>query len=149
MNIVSLIAKRRRRAPAVLVLAVCAAALAACGEDGEEDDAVAAGRDVFRRCQACHVPSAEQNRVGPHLLGLFGRQAGSVADFRYSQAMRDSGLVWDEQTLSAYLRDPRGYIPGNRMAFSGLGDEQAIDNLIAYLRQATDPNPANDSPAAD
>jgi cytochrome c len=63
-----------------------------------------------------------------------------VDDFRYSEAMANAEIVWNEETLTAYLRDPRGYMPGNRMAFAGLSDEQAIDNLLAYLRQATDPD---------
>lgn len=130
---------RRGRLLGLPLLILAALTLTACGEESE-DDAIADGRDVFRRCQACHVPSAETNRVGPHLVGLFGRPAGAVEDFRYSEAMANAEIVWNEETLTAYLRDPRGYMPGNRMAFAGLSDEQAIDNLLAYLRQATDPD---------
>lgn len=98
----------------------------------------AAGERVFNRCRACHVVDQEQNRVGPHLVGLFGREAGSVESFgRYSDAMKNSGITWDEETLKAYIKDPRGYIPGNIMAFPGLGDEEDLDNLIAYLKEAT------------
>jgi len=93
----------------------------------------AAGERVFRQCQACHVVDQEQNRVGPHLVGIIGRAAGAVEDFRYSDAMAESGIVWDAETLDAYLADPRGYIPGNRMAFAGLRKEEDRANVIAYL----------------
>jgi cytochrome c len=93
-----------------------------------------AGERVFRQCQACHVVDAEQNRVGPHLVGIFGREAGAVEGFNYSDAMAGSGIVWDEETIAAYLADPRGYIPGNRMAFAGLRQDQQIQDVIAYMK---------------
>jgi cytochrome c2 len=94
----------------------------------------AAGERVFRQCQACHVLDAEQNRVGPHLVGIFGREAGAVDGFNYSPALANSGIVWDDDTIGAYLADPRGYIPGNRMAFAGLRQEQQIADVIAYMK---------------
>ena len=94
----------------------------------------AAGERVWRQCQACHVIDAEQNRVGPHLVGIFGREAGAVDGFSYSPAMANSGIVWDEDTIAAYLADPRGYIQGNRMAFAGLRQEQQILDVIAYMK---------------
>ena len=97
----------------------------------------AEGERVYRMCMACHVVDQEQNRVGPHLVGLFGREAGSVEGFNYSNALKESGIVWDEETLDAYLEDPRGYIPGNIMAFPGVRQEQQRADLIAYLKQAT------------
>lgn len=100
----------------------------------------AEGREVYRRCVACHVATATENKVGPHLVGLFGRPAGAVDDFRYSQAMRESDLVWTEETLSAYLRDPRRYIPGNRMAFAGIRQQDDLDALLAYLQVVTAPD---------
>lgn len=156
----------RLRSLALSLAAFLALGLAACdggGERGEEngrkdtgggdstgdtepaiaswsnDALFAEGRDVFRRCAACHNATARQNKVGPHLVGLFGRQAGAIEDFRYSEAMRQADVVWDEQTLRAYLRDPRGYIPGNRMAFAGIRHEEDLDALIAYLRAVTAP----------
>ncbi len=98
---------------------------------------VAAGEKVFRKCKACHVVNKEQNRVGPHLVGIFGREAGAVDGFRYSKAMAASGIVWDEETIGAYLQDPKGYIKGNRMAFAGLKKEEDVVNVIAYLKEAT------------
>jgi len=80
----------------------------------------AKGKRVFRKCQACHVPDKAQNRVGPHLVGIFGRKAGAVEGFKYSDAMAESGVVWTAETLAGYLANPREYMPGNRMAFAGL-----------------------------
>jgi cytochrome c len=97
----------------------------------------AEGEKAFNKCRACHVVDEPQNRVGPHLVGLFGRQAGSVEGFRYSDAMKESGVTWDEETIAEYIADPRGYIKGNRMAFVGIKDEEEIADLIAYLKQAT------------
>ena len=96
-----------------------------------------AGEKVFNKCKACHVADEPQNRVGPHLVALFGRQAGSVEGFKYSDAMKESGVTWDEETIAEYIADPRGYIKGNRMAFVGLKDEEEIADLIAYLKEAT------------
>ena len=97
----------------------------------------AAGEKVYRKCRACHVVDKEQNRVGPHLVGVFGRTAGTVEGFRYSKAMVESGLVWTEETIGLYLQDPKGYIKGNRMAFPGLKKEADVVNVIAYMKVAT------------
>ena len=97
----------------------------------------AEGEKVFNKCKACHVADEAQNRVGPHLVGLFGRQAGNVEGFKYSDAMKESGITWSEETIAEYIADPRGYIKGNRMAFVGLKDDEDIANLIAYLKEAT------------
>jgi cytochrome c len=101
--------------------------------DGDPED----GAKVFNKCKACHVADEPQNRVGPHLMGLFGRQAGSVEGFKYSDAMKESGVTWSEETIAEYIADPRGYIKGNRMAFVGIKDEEDIEDLIAYLKEAT------------
>jgi cytochrome c len=101
--------------------------------DGDAED----GAKVFNKCKACHVADEPQNRVGPHLVGLFGRPAGSVEGFKYSDAMKESGVTWNEETLEKYIADPRGYIKGNRMAFVGIKDEDDLEDLIAYLKEAT------------
>lgn len=95
------------------------------------------GEKVFARCKACHVVDKEQNRVGPHLVGIIGRPAGSVEGFKYSDAMKNSGKTWDEATIAAYLKDPKGYIAGNKMAFAGLKKDEEVANVIAYLKEAT------------
>ena len=107
------------------------------GSGSSSEASVADGRRVFARCQACHEVGAETNRAGPHLVGLFGRTAGSVGGYRYSAALAQSGLVWDEETLRAYLRDPRAAVPGNSMLFAGVRDDDDLDALIVYLRTAT------------
>jgi cytochrome c len=101
-----------------------------------EGDA-AHGQVVFNKCKACHSVDEPKNKVGPYLVGVFGRPAGSVEGFKYSEAMKSSGITWDEQTIAEYLADPRGYIKGNRMAFVGLKNQQDIADVIAYLKQAT------------
>jgi len=102
--------------------------------DGDAD----AGKQVFNRCRACHtLAEGGGHRVGPNLHGLFGSAAGAKDGFNYSQAMKDSGITWDEETLGAYLKNPNGYIPGNRMPFPGLPNEKQRADLIAYLKQAT------------
>ena len=93
------------------------------------------GEKVFNKCKACHVVDKEQNRVGPHLVGILGRPAGSVEGFKYSDAMQSSGVVWEEETMAAYLKDPKGYIAGNRMVFPGLRKDEEIADLLAYLQE--------------
>jgi cytochrome c len=95
------------------------------------------GAEVFRKCATCHtVESGGRNRVGPRLHGMFGRRAGAVEGFRYSEALKASGLVWDDVTLDAYLKDSEGFVPGTRM-YGGLTLDRDRADLIAYLRQAT------------
>jgi cytochrome c len=95
------------------------------------------GAKVFNKCKACHVLNEEKNRVGPYLLGVFGRPAGTVEGFTYSSAMKDSGIVWSEETIAEYVADPKGAVPGNKMFFPGLKKQEDISNLLAYLKEAT------------
>ena len=97
---------------------------------------IKAGEKVFKKCKACHVVAEEKHKTGPHLVNLFGRNAGSVDGYKkYSKAMKNSGIVWDEETLDAYLEAPKKYIKGTRMAFAGLRKPADRDNVIAYLKQ--------------
>ena len=97
----------------------------------------AAGQKVYAKCRACHEVASEKNKVGPHLKGLFGRVAGTLDNYAYSKPMRDSGLTWDDDTLTTYLADPKAAVPGTKMVFVGLKKPEEIDNLLAYLREAT------------
>jgi cytochrome c2 len=101
------------------------------------DGDAAAGEKVFRKCKACHALEAGKNKVGPSLHGVFGRTAGTEEGFKYSDAMKESGIVWSEETLDVYLTKPKDMVPGTRMAFPGLKDEQDRADIIAYLKEAT------------
>ncbi|MGF1611210.1 MAG: c-type cytochrome [Kiloniellales bacterium] len=97
----------------------------------------AKGERAFNKCKACHALEAGKNKIGPSLHGLMGRNAGTVEGFKYSDAMMNSGLTWDEETLDQYLADPKGFIPGNKMVFVGLKKEGEREDVIAYLKEAT------------
>jgi cytochrome c len=90
------------------------------------------GKSVFEACAACHATD-HANRVGPGLEGIVGRKAGTVSGFRYSNAMKNSGIVWDEKWLNAYLESPQKAVPGNRMPYPGLKDTTDRADLIAFL----------------
>ena len=94
-----------------------------------------AGAKVFKKCKACHWADQEKNKTGPHLFGIIGRTAGSLESYKkYSKAMKASGIVWDETTLTDYLRAPKKYLKDTKMAFAGLKKDADIENVIAYLK---------------
>jgi len=94
-----------------------------------------AGRREFAKCKSCHVIEAGAgNRVGPNLHGLFGRKAGALEGFQYSDAVKNAGFVWDAAQLDSWLKDPKGFLPGNRMSFVGVKDEIKRRDLIAYIK---------------
>lgn len=95
---------------------------------------VAKGEKVFKRCKACHYADKEKNKTGPYLVNVIGRKAGIIEGYKYSKAMRKSQLVWDEATMTAYLKAPRKFLKGTKMVFAGLKKEADIKNLIAYLK---------------
>jgi cytochrome c len=117
-----------KRATTVATLALFASYVS-----GAMAQSVQAGKQVFERCIACHA-AGPANGIGPGLQGIVGRQSASVADFRYSPAMRRAKLTWDEKTLDAYLQNPQSVVPGNLMPFSGLSDVKQRTGLIAYLK---------------
>ena len=127
-------AAKRAFAACVGLAAAAAVALAQAAGDAQR------GAKVFGNCAACHSLEPERNTTGPSLSGLWGRKAGGLESFvRYSEPLKKSGMVWNEETLDKWLRDPQAAVPGNFMAFAGLKDERAREDLIAFLKVASQP----------
>ena len=118
-----------------LVVLTAAAYLAAAGTARADGDA-ARGEKKFEECAACHKIAPGEDNVGPSLHGVFGRKAGTLTDFRYSPALKRSGITWTSQTLDTFLADPQKVVPANRMPYAGLADASERADLIAYLRKA-------------
>ncbi|HSH91154.1 MAG TPA: c-type cytochrome [Ramlibacter sp.] len=117
-----------------LKVAVAAAALAAAAGASLAAPDVLRGEQVYSRCIACHALASD--RVGPRHCGLFGRKAGSVPGFLYSDAMRHSKITWDEKTLDLFLARPMKVIPETTMTYDGIPDARDRKDLIAYLKHA-------------
>jgi cytochrome c len=111
----------------VALMAGVSAASAQSAADGEK---------VFRQCKACHSLEAGKKGVGPSLSGLIGRQSGTVEGFAYSPAMKAANLTWNDENLTKYIADPKGFVAGNKMAFAGIKKEEDLKNLLAYLNEA-------------
>ena len=103
----------------------------------EQEGDAAKGEKVYKKCKACHALEAGKNKVGPSLAGIFGRTAGTVEGFKYSKAMMESGIIWDDATMDSFLMKPKEVIPKTRMAFPGLKKEQDRMDVIAYLKEAS------------
>jgi cytochrome c len=119
-----------------LVFAALASAMLFAVPAHAEGDA-AKGEKVFTKCKACHEVEKGVNKVGPTLKGVVGRKAASIADYKYSEAMiakGAEGVVWDEATLTAYLPDPKAFVPKTKMAFAGLKKPEDVADVIAYLK---------------
>ncbi|MDP1630004.1 MAG: cytochrome c family protein [Caulobacter sp.] len=100
------------------------------------------GQRKFALCRSCHtITDGGANMTGPNLHGVFGRKAGSVEDFRYSEPVKTAGFVWDADHLNNWLTDPRGFLPGNRMSFLGVKDPKDRIDLIGYLMVETGHKP--------
>lgn len=121
--------RNKRRAGALsLGLALAGVGVAHAAGDAQ------AGRQAFAKCASCHQVSIPRSSFGPHLQGVVGRPAAAATDFRYSEAMRKSGIVWTEDALRAFLRAPDKVVPGTSMRFRGISKERELDDLLAYLR---------------
>ncbi len=117
-----------------LQTAVATTFLLAVGMVHADGDAKRGGK-VFEECRACHALERGIIGLGPELHGVFGRRAGGLDDFRYSSALKRSGITWTPQTLDAYIADPQKAVPANRMPYSGMPDARDRADLILYMQQ--------------
>lgn len=109
---------------------------------------VTRGQQDFRACAACHSLEPDHNMTGPSLAGLWGRKAGGLPSFdRYSDALKSSGIVWNDDTLDRWITDPQRTVPDNAMPFEGIKDSGARADLLAFLKQATKPGAAPEQKA--
>jgi cytochrome c len=117
-----------------MTLAAATAAFVLSSPLAQAQDA-AAGKTVFAQCMACHkVGEGAKNGVGPVLNGIIGRKAGTYEGYSYSEANKGSGLTWDEATFLEYIKDPKAKVPGTKMVYAGVKDEQKAKDLLAYLK---------------
>jgi cytochrome c len=113
---------------ALVVIASSSLASAVLAQDA------AAGKTSFNKCLPCHaIGEGAKNKVGPELNGLDGRKSGSAPDYNYSEANKNSGITWNEAVFKEYIKDPKGKIPGTKMTFAGIKNENEINNLWAYI----------------
>jgi cytochrome c len=126
------------RISAMIIRTVSAAALVfALATPALADGDAAKGEQVFKLCMACHSAKDKNKKVGPHLMGIVGRPIASVEGFAYSDGMKayaEKEKAWDEAKLLAYVENPKGVVPGTKMAFGGVKDAEKRENLIAYLK---------------
>jgi cytochrome c len=126
----------RRAALMLMVLGVSTAVSPTLAAEGNSTR----GQRVFNACAACHSLQPDQNMTGPSLAGLWNRKAGSVASFsRYSPALKSANLVWNDKTLDDWITDPQHLVPGNQMTFPGVKDTRQRADLLAFLKEATQP----------
>jgi cytochrome c len=122
--------KRLMTMTAIAVMSIAATATIAAAQD------VAAGQHSFNKCLPCHAigPDAE-NKIGPELNGLDGRHSGTAPSYSYSDANKNSGIVWGEATFKEYIKNPAAMIPGTKMTFLGIKNDQEVNDLWAYVKQ--------------
>jgi cytochrome c len=120
-----------KRVTTILTMTLLLVAAARAGGDPVRGEA------RFQECAACHRLEAGAHEVGPSLHGIFMRKAGELAEFRYSPAMKRSGIIWTAQTIEQYIADPQAMIPANRMPYAGMASASDRADLIAYLVKAT------------
>jgi cytochrome c len=125
-------AMRNNIAKKLIVAAVLIGVLSVSGmaQDAQK------GKTVFNICLACHaIGPGAQNKIGPELNGLDGRKAGTVPNFEYSDANKNSGIVWNEETFEDYIKNPAAKVPETKMIFPGIKNEQQAKDLWAYISQ--------------
>jgi len=121
-----------RALPVLAAIALAASSTAALAQGD-----AARGEQKFVDCAACHAVENGVNNVGPSLHGVFSRKAGDLPDYRYSAALKRSGITWTPQTLDQFIADPQKVVPANRMPYAGMTDAGDRADLIAYLQKAT------------
>lgn len=119
----------------IFVVAAAGAFLLISAGSGRADGDPEKGKRAFNKCKTCHELTAEKNKIGPHMVGLFGRKSGSVAGFKYSPQMQGANVVWDEKTIDTYIADPKKFVPGNKMVLAPIKDAAERADIIAYLKQ--------------
>jgi cytochrome c len=116
------------------LIAVAVLSVAAAGNASAQD--VEKGQNSFKKCMICHrIGPDAKNLVGPELNGLDGRKAGTVEGFNYSDANKNSGIVWNEASFKEYIKDPRAKVPGTKMMFAGIKNDEEVNDIWAYLKQ--------------
>jgi cytochrome c len=116
--------------PVLTAVLIAAVSVPAMAQDAQR------GKTVFNVCLACHtIGPGAQNKIGPELNGIDGRKAGTVANFDYSDANKSSGIVWNEETFEDYIKNPAAKVPGTKMIFPGIKNEQQEKDLWAYISQ--------------
>ena len=118
-----------KRSTVILLAATSALAAGAAHADAKR------GEKLFEECRACHAVERGVNGVGPDLHGVFGRRAATLDDFRFSPALKKSGITWTVQTMDAYVVDPQKAVPANRMPYAGMPDARDRADLIEYMQQ--------------
>lgn len=117
-------------------LLLAAGAIVAAMTQAASSQDLTAGENSFKKCLPCHaVGEGAKNKIGPLLNGLDGRKSGTIEGFSYTDANKNSGIVWSEESFKEYIRDPRAKIPGTKMVFPGIKNEKEAGDLWAYLKQ--------------
>ena len=111
-----------------------AAAMALTSASAMASGDVAKGKKVFKKCKACHAIKAGKKKIGPTMFSVVGRDAGTLKGFKFSKAMKASGISWDDESLDKFLKKPKKFIKGTKMGFSGLKKDADRANIIAYLK---------------
>jgi len=118
---------------AAVLFAGSVLASGAASAQEEENEAAIAGERDYKVCVSCHTFDESKQRMGPHLIGIVGRTAGAAEGYNYSKAMAESDIVWDEENLAEYIKNPRSVVPGTKMYFR-LGNDEKVARIIEYLK---------------